>query len=44
MKDISSIYKTYSCINHINRDYNICKPETPSGYSQHDWTTSQSKW
>lgn len=36
MKDISNIYKTYNCINYISSDYNIYKPETPSGYSQHD--------
>lgn len=44
MKDISNIYKTYNCINHISSDYNIYKPETPNGYSQHDWTTDKSVW
>lgn len=44
MKDISNIYSTYDCINHINSEYNIYKPETPAGYSPHDWTSRQSKW
>lgn len=44
MKDISNIYKSYNCINHISSDYNIYKPETPNGYSQHDWTTDKSVW
>lgn len=37
MKDISNIYSTYDCINHISSDYNTYKPETSNNYSNGEW-------
>lgn len=43
MKDISNIYSTYDCINHISSDYTY-KPETSNDYSKHDWIINPFTW
>lgn len=37
MTDISNIYSTYDCINHISSDYNTYKPEISNNHSNGEW-------